>query len=158
MKTLHIKYGIVLGILLAMSHFAMAQNPLFGRYAQRDELTVAQVTKYRVDSVTAVDVVLIHANDSSAWISLLKEMDFPDITIKNHIICMEKGWSMVAYNYCKRNHPEVRVSLDEWDEEFDLVFFSTDDKTIYVFEVETEEQAKKITGIYSNKLFKKYKK
>ena len=54
---------------------AMAQNDLYKRYASRQELTVAQVSGFKLSESQRVDVVLVVADDETAWQKLAKELN-----------------------------------------------------------------------------------
>jgi len=54
---------------------AMAQNDLYKRYASRQDLTVAQVSGFKLNETERVDVVLVVADDDAAWQKLTKELN-----------------------------------------------------------------------------------
>lgn len=54
---------------------AIAQNDLYKRYASRQELTVAQVSGFKLSESQRVDVVLVVADDETAWQKLAKELN-----------------------------------------------------------------------------------
>ena len=54
---------------------AMSQSELYKRYASRQDLTVAQVSGFKLNDTARVDVVLIVADNATAWESLKKELD-----------------------------------------------------------------------------------
>ena len=102
------KYRRTIAIaLLAMLYAAMpiracAMLPqkgltaLYHRYAERTELTVAQVKGFRLNDSVRMDVVILVADDSTAWEGLCKEFD-----IRN-----QRGlatWTGVI------DHPERRI-------------------------------------------------
>ena len=64
---------IILMMLLPIA--AMAQNDLYKRYASRQELTVAQVSGFKLSESQRVDVVLVVADDETAWQKLAKELN-----------------------------------------------------------------------------------
>jgi hypothetical protein len=64
---------IILMMLLPIA--AMAQNDLYKRYASRQELTVAQVSGFKLSESQRVDVVLVVADDEAAWQKLAKELN-----------------------------------------------------------------------------------
>ena len=64
---------IILMMLLPIA--AMSQSELYKRYASRQELTVAQVSGFKLNESERVDVVLIVADDETAWQQLAKEMN-----------------------------------------------------------------------------------
>lgn len=64
---------IILMLLLPIA--AMAQNDLYKRYASRQELTVAQVSGFKLSESQRVDVVLVVADNEAAWQKLTKELN-----------------------------------------------------------------------------------
>ena len=64
---------IILMMLLPIA--ALSQNELYKRYASRQELTVAQVSGFKLSESERVDVVLIVADDDAAWQRLTKELN-----------------------------------------------------------------------------------
>ena len=50
-----------------------ASDLLYNRYAQREDLTVAQVKGFHVNDSVKVDVVILVADDSAAWAGLMTE-------------------------------------------------------------------------------------
>lgn len=63
-------------ILIFMLPVAMtAQSELYKRYASRQELTVAQVSGFKLNDSVRVDVVLVVADNEAAWQRLKQELD-----------------------------------------------------------------------------------
>ena len=60
-------------LLILLSLTLAAQNSLYERYASRQNLTVAQVSGFRLSDSVRVDVVLLVADDDDAWQQLMKE-------------------------------------------------------------------------------------
>lgn len=54
---------------------AMSQSELYKRYASRQDLTVAQVSGFKLNDTARVDVVLLVADNATAWESLKQELD-----------------------------------------------------------------------------------
>lgn len=61
--------------MLLLPIAAMAQNDLYKRYASRQELTVAQVSGFKLSESQRVDVVLVVADNEAAWQKLTKELN-----------------------------------------------------------------------------------
>ena len=59
---------------LSCSH-ETEELPLYRQYAQRTDLTVAQVSGFALNDSAKVDVVILVADDSAAWQSLKEEFD-----------------------------------------------------------------------------------
>ena len=54
---------------------AMSQSELYKQYASRQELTVAQVSGFKLNETERVDVILVVADDEAAWQKLTKELN-----------------------------------------------------------------------------------
>lgn len=61
--------------MLLLPVVASAQGKLYERYASRADLTVAQVSGFRLNDTARVDVVLVVADDAAAWQRLARELD-----------------------------------------------------------------------------------
>lgn len=66
---------LIIILIMLLPIVAMAQNSLYKRYASRQELTVAQVSGFKLNESERVDVVLIVANDAAAWQQITKEFN-----------------------------------------------------------------------------------
>lgn len=60
-------------ILLLLPLVACAQSRLYECYASRQELSVAQVSGFRLSDSVRIDVVLVVADNEAAWQQLIKE-------------------------------------------------------------------------------------
>lgn len=77
------RYIALMLLLLAvgMPTEAYAKRPqkglstLYNRYAARTELTVAQVSGFRLNDTVRIDVVILMADDTAAWSRLCREFD-----------------------------------------------------------------------------------
>ena len=61
-------------MLLACSH-EVEEMPLYRQYAARQDLTVAQVKGFQLCDTVKTDVVILVADDSTAWAGLKEEFD-----------------------------------------------------------------------------------
>ena len=66
-----------LALLTGCRHHAEApsEGSLFGKYALRQDLTVAQLNGFRLNDSVNVDVVMLQADNDSAWLQLTEEFD-----------------------------------------------------------------------------------
>ena len=73
------KWLLIMGLLgllgLVGCQREVEESSLYQRYAQRTDLTVAQVEGFRLGDTVRVDVVILVADDSAAWQSLKDELD-----------------------------------------------------------------------------------
>lgn len=60
-------------LLLLLPLVVSAQSRLYERYASRQELSVAQVSGFRLTDSVRINVVLVVADDEAAWQKLMKE-------------------------------------------------------------------------------------
>lgn len=61
--------------MLLLPIVAMAQSSLYKSYASRQDLTVAQVSGFKLDERERVDVVIVVADNDAAWQQLAKELN-----------------------------------------------------------------------------------
>lgn len=54
---------------------AIAQSSLYKSYSSRQNLTVAQVSGFKLDESQRVDVVIVVADNEAAWQQLAKELN-----------------------------------------------------------------------------------
>ncbi len=59
---------------LACSH-KVEEVPLYRQYAARQDLTVAQVKGFQLCDTVKTDVVILVADDSTAWVGIKEEFD-----------------------------------------------------------------------------------
>lgn len=67
------KLLIILMLLLPIA--VMSQSALYKQYASRQELTVAQVSGFKLNESQRVDVVIVVADDDAGWQRLTKELN-----------------------------------------------------------------------------------
>ena len=64
---------IILMMMLPIA--AMSQSELYKRYASRQDLTVAQVSGFKLNESERVDVVIVVADNEDAWRKLTEELN-----------------------------------------------------------------------------------
>ena len=67
------KLLILLMLLLPIA--VMSQSALYKQYASRQELTVAQVSGFKLNESQRIDVVIVVADDVAGWQRLTKELN-----------------------------------------------------------------------------------
>ncbi|MBP5546859.1 MAG: hypothetical protein J6X59_06255 [Bacteroidales bacterium] len=77
MKRLIIYILLPLALLTACSHEAEtpSASAFYGRYAQRQELKVAEVDGFKLSDTVRINVVMLQAESDEAWQQLLAEFD-----------------------------------------------------------------------------------
>lgn len=91
----YMKRILILALLL-LPLMAGAQSRLYERYALRQNLTVAQVSGFRLSDSVRVDVVLVVAENDAAWQQLMKEY---------HVASTEGSTSWLG----EADHPDRRT-------------------------------------------------
>ena len=66
-------------MLLLLPLAVSAQGELYKRYAARQDLTVAQVSGFKLNDSVRVDVVLVVADDEMAWQHIKEELGIHSI-------------------------------------------------------------------------------
>ena len=128
-------------------------SEVYNRYKDRSDLRVAFVKDYRIDDSTNVDVTTLTAKDSASWEALLREMNVKEGMIAIQREAVREGNAVVAEYYCANNHPEQRIKLKECTD-FDLVLYSFYEYVIYIFDINTIEQGRRIQAHKNNEILK----
>ena len=74
-RILHILLPAVCCLLTFACSRDVEETPLYQKYAMRNDLTVAQVKGFQLCDTVKTDVVILVADDSTAWQSLKTEFD-----------------------------------------------------------------------------------
>jgi hypothetical protein len=74
-RLLHILLPAVCCLLTFACSNEVEETPLYQKYALRNDLTVAQVTGFQLNDSVKTDVVILVADDSTAWAGLKEEFD-----------------------------------------------------------------------------------
>lgn len=116
---------ILLTLLLASCSREEVETPLYQQYAARKNLTVAQVTGFQLCDTVKIDVVILVADDTTAWSGLKQEFD----------IRTSEGVTSWMGNI---DHPQQRVKRSErpaW-----RAMAVHEERTIAFYRIDTEEQ------------------
>ena len=124
MKRLVLILLLPLMVLAACSH-KQEELPLYRQYAGRQDLTAAQVNGFRLNDTVTVDVVIVVADDSTAWQGLKEEFD----------IRTSEGVTSWMGNI---DHPQQRVKRSERPAWRAMAVHA--DRTIAFYRIDTEEQ------------------
>lgn len=67
---------LIISFVLLHTFLAWGQQEIYGKYASREDIDIhiAYVHDYVLDSSNALDLILIKANDSATWNTLLEEL------------------------------------------------------------------------------------
>jgi hypothetical protein len=66
---------LIILLMMLLPIVAMSQSDLYKIYASRQNLTVAQVSGFKLNESQRVDVVIIVAENDAAWQQLVREMN-----------------------------------------------------------------------------------
>ena len=116
---------ILLTLLLASCSREEVETPLYQQYAARKNLTVAQVSGFQLCDTVKIDVVILVADDTTAWSGLKQEFD----------IRTSEGVTSWMGNI---DHPQQRVKRSErpaW-----RAMAVHEDMTIAFYRIDTEVQ------------------
>ena len=115
-------------------------SDVYRRYAGDEKLAVAFVKDYRIGDSITVDVTTITVKDSASWEVFLRSINVNELTIELQRDAKKKGNISVSTAYRVKNHPEILPSR-KTDEQLDLILFSYQDYTVFIFDVESKKQA-----------------
>lgn len=160
-------YTVILWLLFGNTLCGQTEDPLrtgfdnnflYERYASREDLTVAQLRHYPVDTTLFVNVVMLKANDDEAWVSLQTEFQvFPFTTEVTNEIAEGAKVSHAAY----RDAFDPTKSAPMLNEkEVDILhscmlIASYNTNTIWIFHYQTQDEAFAIIHNYYSKKYLK---
>lgn len=116
---------ILLPLLFLACSREIEEAPLYQKYAERQDLTVAQVSGFHLNDTVKVDVVILVADDSAAWQGLKEEFD----------IRTSEGVTSWMGNI---DHPQQRVKRSERPAWRAMAVHA--DRTIAFYRIDSEEQ------------------
>ena len=124
-RILHILLPVVCCLLTFACSRDVEEMPLYQKYAMRNDLTVAQVTGFQLNDSVKTDVVILVADDSTAWAGLKEEFD---IRTSEGVT----SWMGDIDHPAKRVKRNVRPA---W-----RAMAVHDERTIAFYRIDTEEQ------------------
>ena len=144
LKFLLLAFASIL-VVVAVKYWPRVLTPdqcseVYRRYKDRDNLSVAFVKDYRIGDSITVDVTTIEAKDSTSWESLLRGMNVTEESINENKKLVLEGKHTATTRLSAKGYPEKRVSIDTTTS-VDLVFISYNEKCVYVFDVNSIDQA-----------------
>lgn len=114
-------------------------SEVYRRYSVRDDLQVEFFKDFRINDTLVVDVTTIKAADSAGYVALVRELNTNEILIEKQLNSLKKGTRLFDVYCCFKGHPETRTKPDE-NLQFSFVVQSPREKTVYVFDVDGENQ------------------
>ena len=127
----------LLTILLLLPLAVTAQSRLYEHYASRQELTVAQVSGFRLTDSIRIDIVMVVAENEPAWQQLMKEYN---------VLTTEGTTSWLG----EADHPAKRT---QWSgRPVCKVIVSHDRRTMAFYQLNTAEQYEALLDYQLNAL------
>ncbi len=114
-------------------------SEVYRRYKDRDDLSVAFVKDYRIGDSITVDVTTIEAKDSTKWEKLLSSTNLPRIFILKLLDNNNENITRVVTYYSHRG--DITMTSSAYSPGCELVVVSPEEHCLYVFDIETVEQA-----------------
>lgn len=110
-------------------------SDIYMKYAEREDIDVSFVKKYRVNDTVFVDVTLLEAKDTTAWEELCSELHIP--TIKQvPVELREMLLSYKSFGYREEKDTLINKNVNL----INLYIYSRIDMTVCVFHTLTEKQ------------------
>lgn len=130
--------------LLCCVFSAEGQRAVYDRFASRSNLDVAYAKDYQLDSINQVDVIFIKAKDSSAWVELLEDFFFDDIS---------RGLCMHGIFMYKADRDDPTIKKPGSYENACTVFMALDYQEMLLCFVQNEDQFVKLWRVIHKKYF-----
>lgn len=106
-------------------------STIYRHYATIEGVDASFIKDKRIGGGEQVDVTLLQATDSAAWVMLLRDLDMPDFDI-------EPDEDFFVHFLSAKEHPEIRVPFAPGL--CDLVVLWPSESTVCIFHIETETQ------------------
>ena len=131
-------------VVVAVKYWPRVLTPdqcseVYRRYKDRDNLSVAFVKDYRIGDSITVDVTTIEAKDSTKWEKLLSSTNLPRIFILKLLDNNNENITRVVTYYSHRG--DITMTSSAYSPGCELVVVSPEEHCLYVFDIETVEQA-----------------
>lgn len=146
------KHLNILALLLMLPMVALGQQEIYDHFAPAEDLTVAMVRNFGVDSVNKVDVLLVQAHDDAAWNRICTELEIKHLAGEQ----MSNSSPFMVDLRDRRNPAQHAPIVDEKVDVMNSCQLGADrrEKAVYIFFSRTEEQCKIIFGFLIEKFLK----
>lgn len=141
-------------VFLACASSVVAQEDLFKRYSTRDDIRVASVTNFTLDTGITADVTLLEATDDQSWQWLCSTFELATPT-KEQEQQMEAGWDVAMFTQRSRQDPTQPAPIvDEHIDYGNSCYLGVSylSRTIYIFCCSTEKQSDVIISYLIRKM------
>ena len=141
-------------IVLLINITLQAQSDLYSRYANQPGVKVAAVSNFQLDSTSAVDLVVIVAEDDEGWAWMKKEFLIVDL-LPEQQADINSGNDVVFFARRNRSNPGegALVVGDHIDATTSCyVGISYLDRAVYIFCADSEAQSEAIATLLVKKI------
>ena len=134
--------GAVTGILLALIFAWPRVEPsdLYKKYESRSDLNVDFFKDYKVDDSTSVDVTILTAKDSAAWVSLMADFGVKEYFVQSYFCSLKDGTRIVMELLCDSNDPKKSIIADTVSY-YDFVIYTSDEMSLFIFHRVSNDEA-----------------
>lgn len=141
-------------LLLSLTGTIVAQTDLYNRYASRQDIRVASVSNFTLDTGITADVTLLEAIDDDGWAWLCKEFNLATPT-KEQQQQMAEGWDVAMFTQRDRQDPTKPAPVV--NEQIDhnkscYVGVSYLSRTLYIFCCSTDRQSDVVVNYLIEKM------
>ena len=116
-------------------------SELYQRYAGAEGLEVSFVQGYRLNDSVRVDVTLLQATDSAAWVGLMKDFAIPILPPEYNELVIKNG--SVSMRLFPKGHPERNMDTTLLDNDY-LIYYRKM-QNICIFHIDEEAQISALT-------------
>ena len=141
-------------LLVSAALPSLAQTDLYQRYAQREDVKVASVSNFTIDSSSHVDVTIIKAESNEGWDWMRSEFSIGQLAPEQQATILN-GSDVVLFTRRSRANPAADAPVV--NEQVDLqsscyMGISYLSRTVYFFCAETEEESDAIVKLLIKKI------
>lgn len=130
-------------------------DAVYERYESRQDLTVAQILNYPVDSNVCVSVVMLQADNEGSWEELMQEFGVASLSMEQKQ-SIKRNNKVSAFMYKQADNPTMMADMQDGKVnklKSCIVIAAYDAQTLWIFHYNTEKEALKIFDNYYDKQF-----
>ena len=116
-------------------------SELYQRYADTEGIEASFVQGYRLNDNVRVDVTLLQATDSAAWVGLMKDFAIPILPPEYNELVIKNG--SVSMRLFPKGHPERNMDTTLLDNDY-LIYYRKM-QNICIFHIDEEAQISALT-------------
>lgn len=148
------RLSLMLAAILCTCSQLVAQTDLYRRYADRDDIKVASVSGFRIDSTSQADVTLIEAIDDSGWQWMKSEFHIGELS-EGQAESLRDGNDIVFFARRSRSNPSESAPVvgERVDASASCYMgISYLQRAVYIFCADSEEQNDAIVALLVKKI------